>query len=215
MSENASTELKECLGKGIVPLAVDERGKLYFTLFNFNERYPGRLAWVLSTNVSLEYQEDEKVSPIFTLIDEYITDEKKAQLIKEVLNLSDQDHLEPYPKTSVIDMSDTTLDLYNGRWGGRGRITLVGDASHGMRPTDGYGGSMAMEDAVILTRILHDGIRNSVSVEELLERFENERLPKVKKVYDNQESRYNRRMKDGERPGPQSEEFLNWLLSGV
>ena len=54
VSESASSELRECLGKGIVPLAVDERGKVYFTLFNFNERYPGRLAWVLSTNVSLE-----------------------------------------------------------------------------------------------------------------------------------------------------------------
>ena len=84
-----------------------------------------------------------------------------------------------------------------------------------MRPTDGYGGSMAMEDAVVLTRILRDGIRNSVSVEEMLERFEKERLSRVKKVYDNQESRYNRRMKDGKRPGPQSKEFLNWLLSGV
>jgi len=214
-SENASSELKDCLGKGIVPLAVDERGKVYFTLFNFNEKYPNRLAWVLSTNVSLEYQEDERVSPIFTLINEYITDEKKAQLIKEVFNLSDPNHLEPYPKTSVIDMSDDTLDLYEGRWGGSGRITLIGDASHGMRPTDGYGGSMAMEDAVVLTRILRGGIRNSVPVEEMLERFEKERLPRVKKVYDNQESRYNRRMKDGVRPGPQSEEFMNWLLSGV
>ena len=55
-----------------------------------------------------------------------------------------------------------------------------------MRPTDGYGGSMAMEDAVVLTRILRDGIRNSVSVEEMLERFEKERLSRVK------------------RPGPQS-----------
>jgi len=84
-----------------------------------------------------------------------------------------------------------------------------------MRPTDGYGGSMAMEDAVVLTRILHDGIRNSVPGEEMLEQFEKERLPRVKKVYDNQESRYNRRMKGGKRPGPQSEELLNWLLSGV
>ena len=84
-----------------------------------------------------------------------------------------------------------------------------------MRPTDGYGGSMAMEDAVVLTRILSDCAKSGVSVEEMLEQFERERLPRVKKVYDNQESRYNRRMKDGKRPGSQSEEFLNWLLSGV
>jgi len=137
VSENASSELRECLDKGIVPLAVDERGKVYFTLFNFNERHPDRLAWVLSTNVSLEHRhkEDEMVSPIFTLIDEYITDEKKAQLIKEVLNLSDPHHVEPYPKTSVIDMSNTTLDLYKGRWGGRGRVTLAGDALFSPRCT--------------------------------------------------------------------------------
>lgn len=209
----ASAELKGCLGKGMVPLAVDKPGNVYFVLFNFHERHPGRLAWVLST--SIDIQKDGQVTP-FTLIDEYVTEEKDLHLMKEILRLSDKDHLEPYPKTSIIDLSGDTLDAYErGGWGGRGRITLIGDAAHAMRPTDGYGGSMAMEDAVVLTRILQNNADQDVSIQDLLQTYESERLPRVKKVYDNQCERYDTRMQKGQRPGPQSQEFMDWLLAGV
>ena len=212
--ETASAELKECLEKNMVPLAIDEIGKVYFVLFNFHNRHPGRLAWVFSTSVDVE---NEGVTP-FTLIEQYVKDESKQQLIKEVLNLSDKAHLEPYPKTSIVDLSDDTLKSWvNCGFGGKGRITLVGDAAHGMRPTDGYGGSMAMEDAVVLTRILKENIHanHGLSIQHLLLKFESERLPRVKRVYDNQNERYEMRMQQGKRPGKQDPEFLEWLLAGV
>lgn len=220
--ETASKELKGCLEKGMVPLAVDEGGKVYFVLFNFHERHPGRLAWIFSTSVDLDGVAGKEVTP-FTLVEEHVKDEGKATTINEILSLSDKDHLVPYPKTSIVDLSEGALDAYattnGGGWGGRGRITLAGDAAHAMRPTDGYGGSMAMEDCVVLARLLkNDALaeQNDVAaVQDLLRKYETERLPRVKRVYDNQCSRYDTRMREGKRPGPQTEEFTNWLLSGV
>jgi 2-polyprenyl-6-methoxyphenol hydroxylase-like FAD-dependent oxidoreductase len=81
-----------------------------------------------------------------------------------------------------------------------------------MRPTDGFGGSMALEDAVVLSRILKDG-KESLPV--LLRRFESERLSRVKRVYDNQYERYDTRMREGKMLGPQPQEFIDWLLAGV
>jgi len=215
--ETASAELKGCLAKGMVPLAVDEKGKLYFVLFNFNERHRGRLAWVLSTSIDVEGDDGKGISP-FSLLDEHVKEEKDLQLIKEVLSLSDKDHLKPYPKTSIVDLSNETLESsgMNEGWGGRGRITLIGDAAHAMRPTDGYGGAMAMEDALVLSRIIkNDGGQGNETTQNILRQYESERMPRVKRVYDNQCERYDIRMKEGKRPGPQSKEFMDWLLAGV
>ena len=38
--------------------------------------------------------------------------------------------------------------------GGKGRITLIGDAAHVIHPTDGQGGSIAFEDAAVHSRLL-------------------------------------------------------------
>lgn len=214
--ESSSPELKGCLEKGMVPLSVDEKGKVYFVLFNFHERHPSRLAWILSTSVDVENGNGDNIVTPFNLIDDHVKDEAKSQLVKEILNLSDEEHLKPYPKTSIIDLSDETIKTYNnGGWGGRGRITLIGDCAHAMRPTDGYGGSMAMEDAVILCRILKGSLEQDIPIQDLLHKYEAERLPRVKRVYDNQCERYETRMQKGQRPGPQSPEFMDWLLAGV
>jgi len=215
--DTASIELKGCLEGGMVPLAVDEKGKLYFVLFNFHERHPGRLAWILST--SIDVRSDDRMAP-FALVQDHAKEEKDVRLIKEVLALSDEDHLKPYPKSSIVDLSDAAVDAFvDGGWGGRGRITLTGDAAHGMPPTDGYGGSMAMEDALVLTRIFETTNNNNavtnISIEDRLRKFELERFARVKKVYDNQCERYNTRMREGKRPGRQSKEFMDWLLAGV
>ena len=96
-----------------------------------------------------------------------------------------------------------------------------------MRATDGYGGSMAFEVAVVLSRILkekrarsdnnnnNDDSIGSSSLSELLKTFEIERYPRVERVYDNQYERYELRMSGGKKLDPQSEEFLEWLLAGV
>jgi FAD-dependent urate hydroxylase len=126
--------------------------------------------------------------------------------------------MRPYPKASVVDLSERVLAevFSDGGWGGKGRITFIGDAAHGMRFTDGYGISMAMEDAVVLARILRDNRQtSSKDIAALLKQYERERRPRVKRVYDNQQERYNIRFDKTKRLGPQDPVFLEWLFAGI
>ena len=176
------------------------------------------MTWSLSTR--FDPHSDENMT-IHSIIEQNIPSKRDLAIVKEILSFTDDKLLEPFPKTSVIDFSEETLSSYTGGgWGGKGRVTLVGDAAHGMRPTDGYGGSLALEDAVVLSRVLKDtSIQSNDShhshLPQLLRKFESQRLPRVKKVYDNQNERYEIRMGSGKNPGPQSSEFLNWLYQGV
>jgi len=87
------------------------------------------------------------------------------------------------------EMRDTLLNaVASVGWGGRGLITLVGDVAHAMRPTDGDGGSMALEDALVLGRVIGSASTplTTTSIPHLLRNFESERLPRVQKVWQNQ-----------------------------
>jgi len=64
-----------------------------------------------------------------------------------------------------------------------GRVVLVGDAAHANSPMMGQGGSMAMEDALLLAEIL----RTTAHVEDALDTFVTRRRPRVSWVQ--QESR--------------------------
>jgi 2-polyprenyl-6-methoxyphenol hydroxylase-like FAD-dependent oxidoreductase len=81
-----------------------------------------------------------------------------------------------------------------------------------MRPTDGQGGNQAFEDAVVLTRLLKAS--NSTSIPDALREFEQARVPRVKRIHDDQRIRYEKRMK-GEVIGRPSEKWTEWLLQGV
>lgn len=208
--DTASPELQALLQKGMVPLFSGNGKALYFICFNFHQRHPGRLAWILATN--LDVQNDSTITP-YSIIEENAKDKGNVALIKEIFDLSDSQHLQPYPKTSVVDMSDSVLSSMDGGWGGKGLISLVGDAAHGMRPTDGYGGSMALEDAVVLPRMI---LQNSTEpLPGVLRKFEAHRLSRVKRIYNNQQERYHLRMNEGKKLDAQSKEFLEWLLAGV
>jgi 2-polyprenyl-6-methoxyphenol hydroxylase-like FAD-dependent oxidoreductase len=213
--KSCSNELRGLLDKGIVPLAAENGGDMYFVLFNFNSKKPGRLAWILATQMDV----DDTVSPI-TIARANVQDPDQLRLLEEIFALSEEDHMLPYPKTSIVDLSDEVLETIftDGGWGGKGRVTFVGDAAHGMRPTDGYGGSMALEDAVVLARILKRALEAQTaqqSIPSMLKEYERERRPRVKRVYDNQWDRYKQRMEQGKRIGPQDPEFLEWLFAGI
>jgi FAD-dependent urate hydroxylase len=59
-----------------------------------------------------------------------------------------------------------------------GRVVLIGDAAHAAPPHMGEGGSMALEDAVVLAEILG----NADTLETALEAFERRRRPRVEWV---------------------------------
>jgi FAD-dependent urate hydroxylase len=60
------------------------------------------------------------------------------------------------------------------RWH-QGRVVLVGDAAHAAPPHMGEGGSMAMEDAVVLAEVL----RSAPTVERALDEYERRRRPRA------------------------------------
>jgi 2-polyprenyl-6-methoxyphenol hydroxylase-like FAD-dependent oxidoreductase len=62
------------------------------------------------------------------------------------------------------------LDLWH-----RGRVVLIGDAAHASPPHMGQGGTMAMEDAVVLSEVLHE----ASTVAEALDVFAARRRPRT------------------------------------
>ncbi|MGW0227100.1 FAD-dependent oxidoreductase [Actinopolymorpha singaporensis] len=60
----------------------------------------------------------------------------------------------------------------------RGRMVVVGDASHAPSPTSGQGASLAVEDAVVLARCLRD-LPDPVAA---LREFEQARRPRVERI---------------------------------
>ena len=211
---SASPELHALLDKGIVPMAVEAGQDMYFVLFNFHSKKPGRLAWILATQRNVETTGDNPAS----ISRANVQDPAQLDLLEEIFALSAPHHLQPYPKASVVDFSDEVLArvFSDGGWGGRGRVTFIGDAAHGMRPTDGYGGSMAFEDAVVLAKRLNrSNDKSAKTLPTVLKQYEQERRPRVKRVYDNQHERYRLRMQEGKRPGTQDPAFLEWLFAGI
>lgn len=215
-SVGASPDLEALLeNPKIVPLRVELGKNLYFLVFNFHRRHPRRLAWILASN-------SETDGPITAqqVLRSHVTEPETLRLLEEIVNLSDSSSWKPYPRSSIVDFSDNAQAQLEGEgrslWGGRGSITVVGDAAHAMRPIDGFGGSLGLEDAVVMARTMTSRpLSSKQDISDLLRQFEQERLPRVKRVYDNQYERYEMRMTQGQQPGSNPREFVEWLEAGV
>jgi 2-polyprenyl-6-methoxyphenol hydroxylase-like FAD-dependent oxidoreductase len=57
---------------------------------------------------------------------------------------------------------------------------LIGDAAHSLTPQMTSGGGLALEDAVVLSRLVASGR----SIPDVLDEFSATRYPRVKQVYD-------------------------------
>mgnify|MGYP000911229902 CR=1 FL=1 len=62
----------------------------------------------------------------------------------------------------------------------RGRVVLIGDAAHSLTPQMTSGGGLALEDSVVLARLIATG----GAIPDLLDEFSALRHPRVKRVYD-------------------------------
>lgn len=78
---------------------------------------------------------------------------------------------------------DELTDLRADTWH-RGPLFLVGDAAHAMTPNLGQGANSAMVDAVVLMRLLADGMREHRTFDEIGARYEEIRRPFVTRVQD-------------------------------
>lgn len=125
VTDKSSKALRALLEQGLMPMGQRQFEGMYFIVFNFHSKQPGRLAWVFSTTRQL----DESVTPM-SLLRQVVTEEDDLRLIQEILDGSDRSHLKPYPATRVVDFSDQVLSRLGGGWGGRSRVALTGDAAH-------------------------------------------------------------------------------------
>lgn len=169
-------------------------GKLYafrpdmvMAFFNFHARFPGIVAWVFSfQNASQRTIVPGTTTPL-EILQDYRANLSAEQEAEEAVNLNDamaamENTIHPSDLTWSTEMAVVDLDAFSeNRWGGQGRVTIIGDAAHSIRPATGLGGSLAFEDAALLTRILMDD-SNNATIPERLAHFEAQRLPRCRSI---------------------------------
>ncbi|CAB9499096.1 heptyl-3-hydroxy-4(1H)-quinolone synthase [Seminavis robusta] len=222
-STPAADILRPYLDIPIVPLGVRLRGCTNYAFFNFHQKTPGTMALV--ANYKLDQEQADKSMQQFvpgtsvqSFLEAQADDEKEVQEIRAMAELCDHDGLHHPIKQKVV-----VLPEEDGKgWGGKGRITLLGDAAHALRPASGQGGSMAFEDAVVLCRVLQkkfgsskqDQAPTKTEIEQALQEYENTRLPRVRKLWVDQWERAEATYKNIT-VKPWDEEFSNWVFQGV
>ena len=228
-------QLQPLLSRGLVPIGGNFGGidGLVTSVFNYDEKLKGKLAWVVGSIKEFSKGEEgeddddddeDKLDGVATALS--ILDPTKASkdqvddlnLFRALVLHTEKSNVHVFPQGKVMDFSPEVLNQYNGRWGGRGRITLLGDAAHAFPSSEGQGGSQAFEDAVVLTRLLKEkyygGQEETTSFETILEEFEMSRLPRVKKLHQDQTERFAIKMNGGTNE-MWSTEFMKWVFEGV
>ena len=195
--------------------------KLLLFYFNFHDTLPGTIAWTARTQVK---DIIPGVTTPMDILEEYLlesnhlehgndVERKKVETAKEIFRHSLEIDLTCSSELSVIDLKSG--------WGGNGRITLIGDAAHAVRPYSGLGGAVAFEDAVVLSRLLAKTAATKSrhpnrddSVVDTLRQFEAQRLPRVRSISDDQTMRSESFYKRGTSVPPWSDAYRDWIFAG-
>ena len=109
----------------IVPFGIRLRGAMNYVLFNFHEKLPGTMTLVVN------YQDDRVMKSGTTpkqCMEANADDDKELKEIHAILELCDKDGLHHPVRLKVVELPKESVS----GWGGKGRITLTGDAAHGM-----------------------------------------------------------------------------------
>mmetsp|Transcript_3338 Transcript_3338/g.7655 ORF Transcript_3338/g.7655 Transcript_3338/m.7655 type:complete len:413 (+) Transcript_3338:160-1398(+) len=194
--------------------------KMIMMYFNFHAKTPGLFAWVFSVqDPSEELGIKSGVTTPLDMIQSYMEsqsspDEKLLkQFVDAKLVLENIHSLSDLMWSTQMAVVDLTAEA---GWGGKGRITLVGDAAHSIRPASGLGGSLAFEDATLLSRILSEDDEVGADIASRLRDFEGKRLPRCKSISRDQTLRSTLSYKLGynEIP-PWDQRYKEWVFDGL
>lgn len=200
--------LAQLLEKEFRAVPFETYGLTTFSIFNHHPKLDKRLNWVVGTKCP-------NVVPGITtpwdLIEAHTRGHELRETFKVILDKSDPQELTDTFRQAVIALPD---DDQHG-WGGKGRVTFVGDCAHAVRPTAGQGCSLAFEDVVVLCRKLNGkALESRHNVEAVIREFENERLPRVRRIGAEQQ-RLLDELYRGNVIEKSSSEYLEWLARGV
>jgi 2-polyprenyl-6-methoxyphenol hydroxylase-like FAD-dependent oxidoreductase len=198
---------------------------MIMTYFNFHPKVEGQVAWVFTVRASM-LPDTIKIdcgntTPI-ELIKAYMdnADVDADEGLKETYELAmtafNNTH-QPSDLTWSHEMAVVDLNQNDIGWGGKGRITLIGDAAHSLRPASGLGGSLAFEDAALLARyIARSNTSSAASIEEQLREFEKIRLPRCKSISNDQSIRSELSYKLGFGAVPTWDPaYAEWIKDGI
>ena len=216
LSSNATQVLSPLLLQGIKPLGFVKCGPSILGVTNFYEKDPGVMTWSVSTQLDKLPASSPLTHPL-QVLEPYLTDDAKTlSIARAIFELAPPDQVQFSFEVKTVEPPSQ-----DGQgWGGTERVTMIGDAAHAMRPGGGLGGSIALEDVVVLKRLLkQDGkeLTDKVVAHQLLREFENSRVPRVRKIFFDQKAKVELTYKKGFSfkdmvPDP---EFMEWVYNGV
>ena len=195
---------------------------LQLSYFNFHPKVDGAVAWVFCAKTDNLPQEARRIEP-GTTTPQHLLRSYMASVKDPDAKLRDNydtamkafDHATRSADLAwSSEMKVVDLTAADGRWGGRGGITLVGDAAHALRPASGLGGGLAFEDAALLGPFLAE-CRGGEDAASQLRRFEALRLPRCKSLSNDQSLRSELSYKVGYHKVPQWDpNYSRWIDEG-
>jgi len=193
--------------------------------FNFHPKVEGTTAWVFTCrNSSDSIQIESGTTTPLDLIQSYMDsiEEPGDELLRNYadIKLVLQHTHEPSELTWSTEMAVVDLTQEFG-WGGKGRITLIGDAAHSIRPASGLGGSLAFEDSVLVSRAITSSSTGTSSMDgsngiaNRLREFETQRLPRCRSISRDQTLRSTLAYTIGFAAVPQWDpQYKKWVFAG-
>jgi len=220
--EDHST-LGPLLHKGVHPMGYVSLGGATsaVSFLNFHSKYPGVMTWSISTKDTSASHPRQVVGPYL------LSDDKKelSSILDALFELADPSDLD----FKIPFLTSKPPDSDENGWGGQGRVTLVGDAAHGIRSAGGQAGGMAFEDACIFIRMLKqqqqqqqqqqpNPLADYQHAQAFIRQFENSRIPRVRKIWNDANARIERVYKGvklTDEEAKTDQDVLDWIYKGV
>jgi len=154
----------------------------------------GNILWWSNLTRDKEFTREEIVNPDWKVIKEELVEKFK-------------DYYEPIPslvKNSDVLFRHNIKDIRSLPTWHKDRVILIGDAAHAVSPNSGQGASMALEDAMMLAKILRDNEDYKVA----FKLFEKKRKDRVERII----AEGRRRGNDKEILSPFKAKIRDWMM---